>query len=168
MDRLLLPFCTCASPCCCIQALKRSDHVTTVMSDWEWGNFYPQFLPCVCIHWVIRLFVCMLVSHSVSESSSYWSVTVNQAIMLGGVLPRVSITCVNPLLTGPMKYCNYCDVTSIYSLNSRKLSGRLSYNLGMRLSMAQTEVLVKSPLRGKLLVYKPDTWGRVAPEGKIL
>ena len=33
--------------------------------------------------------------------------------MLVGVLPHVSITCANPLLTGPMKYCNYCDVTSI-------------------------------------------------------
>ena len=76
--------------------------------------------------------------------------------MLVGVLPRVSITCVNPLLTGPMKYCNYCDVTSIYSLNSRKLSGRFSYDLGMRLSMAQIEVLVKPLLRGKLLVYKPE------------
>ena len=110
----------------------------------------------------------MLVSQSVSESSSYWSVTVNQASMLVGVLPHVSITCVNLLLTGPMRYCNYCDVTSIYSLNSQKLTGRFSYDLGMRLSMAQTEVLVKSPLRGKLLVYKPDTRGCVVPEGKVL
>jgi len=26
-----------------------------------------------------------------------------------------------------MKYCNYRDVTSVYSLNSRKLPGRFSY-----------------------------------------
>jgi len=32
-----------------------------------------------------------------------------------------------------MKYCNYCDVTSVYSLNSRKLPGHFSYGLGMRL-----------------------------------
>jgi len=32
-----------------------------------------------------------------------------------------------------MKYCNYRDVTSVYSLNSRKLPGRFSYGLGTRL-----------------------------------
>jgi len=32
-----------------------------------------------------------------------------------------------------MKYCNYHDVTSVYSLNSRKLPGRFSYGLGTRL-----------------------------------
>jgi len=32
-----------------------------------------------------------------------------------------------------MKYCNYRDVTSTYSLNSQKLPGRFSYSLGTRL-----------------------------------
>jgi len=32
-----------------------------------------------------------------------------------------------------MKYCNCRDVTSVYSLNSRKLPGRFSYGLGTRL-----------------------------------
>ena len=32
-----------------------------------------------------------------------------------------------------MKYCNYRDVTSVYSLNSRKLPGHFSYGLGTRL-----------------------------------
>ena len=35
-----------------------------------------------------------------------------------------------------MKYCNYCDVTSVYSLNSRKLPGRFSYGLGTRLGQS--------------------------------
>jgi len=34
-----------------------------------------------------------------------------------------------------MKYCNCSDVTSIYSLNLQKLPGRLSYGLGMRLTI---------------------------------
>jgi len=33
-----------------------------------------------------------------------------------------------------MKYCNYSDITSVYSLNSRKLPGRFSYGLGTRLA----------------------------------
>ena len=32
-----------------------------------------------------------------------------------------------------MKYCNYRDITSVYSLNSRKLPGHFSYGLGTRL-----------------------------------
>jgi len=34
-----------------------------------------------------------------------------------------------------MKYCDYRDVTSVYSLNSRKLPGRFSYGLGTRLEV---------------------------------
>ena len=34
-----------------------------------------------------------------------------------------------------MKYCNYHDVTSVYSLNSWKLPGRFSYGLGTRLML---------------------------------
>ena len=32
-----------------------------------------------------------------------------------------------------MKYCDYRDVTSVYSLNSRKLPGHFSYGLGTKL-----------------------------------
>jgi len=38
----------------------------------------------------------------------------------------VSITCTNLILTGWMRYCNYRDTTSVYSLNSWTLPGELS------------------------------------------
>jgi len=45
-----------------------------------------------------------------------------------------------------MKYCNYRDVTSVYSLNSRKLPGRFSYGLGTRLEINQMLNIVKKKL----------------------
>ena len=56
-----------------------------------------------------------------------------------------------------MKYCNYRDVTSVYSLNSQKLPGRFSYDLGTRLwEMCECDVCVttvelhsQSPTQGK-------------------
>jgi len=42
-----------------------------------------------------------------------------------------------------MKYCNYRDITSVYSLNSRKLPGRFSYGLGMRLDRLWNGGLIK-------------------------
>jgi len=36
-----------------------------------------------------------------------------------------------------MKYYNYRDVTSVYSLNSRKLPGRFFYSLGTRLEITE-------------------------------
>ena len=45
----------------------------------------------------------------------------------------VSITCTNPVLIGRMRYCNYLNVRSVYSLNLWKLPDRFSYDLGTRL-----------------------------------
>jgi len=39
-----------------------------------------------------------------------------------------------------MNYYNYRDVTSAYSLDSRKFPGRFSYGLGMRLAMHMPEL----------------------------
>ena len=79
----------------------------------------------------------------------------------------LSITCVNPLLTGPMRYCNYCDVTSIYSLNSRKSSGHFSYDLGMRLSMAQTEKYqLNHPYEGSCWFISLTPEGAQHPRGR--
>ena len=38
-----------------------------------------------------------------------------------------------------MKYCSYSDVTSVYSLNSRKLPGRFSYGLDEQLRTKLTK-----------------------------
>ena len=40
-----------------------------------------------------------------------------------------------------MNYCNYRDVTSVYSLNSWKLPGRFFYGLGTRLVKCVTHKL---------------------------
>ena len=47
----------------------------------------------------------------------------------GKIVSRALDCCHNTLL----KSCNYRDVTSVYSLNSRKVPGRFSYGLRMRL-----------------------------------
>ena len=43
--------------------------------------------------------------------------------------------CTNPVLTGLKRYCNYLDITSVYSLNSQKLPGRFSHGLGTRVTV---------------------------------
>ena len=45
-----------------------------------------------------------------------------------------------------MRYCNYRDVTSVYSLNSQKLPGCFYYGLGMRLGNEANFLSVLPPL----------------------
>ena len=58
----------------------------------------------------------------------------------------VNIMCTNLVLTDPMRYCNYCDVISVYSLNSQKLPGCFSYSLGMGLYFLWPELVLLASL----------------------
>jgi len=58
----------------------------------------------------------------------------------------VNIMCTNPVLTGPMKYCNYWNIISVYSMNSQKLPGCFSYSLGMRLHLPWPQLVLLASL----------------------